>query len=220
MIDLFLKYKVLVFDLGGTLMEYSGMPLDWSEYYHQGFRKVSDRNGLFLSDDEIIKSSEILKSFNPRLTGREYEIAPERLFEQACSHWQNRPAIRTVINDFFLGLELHANIFEYAYNAIDMAKAKGCKIAVLTDLPSGMPDELFKQSIAELLTHIDLYVSSQSCGYRKPNGRGISYISDYYGVLKSDILFVGDEEKDYKTALNASCDFVYINDYLKHIFVN
>jgi putative hydrolase of the HAD superfamily len=26
------KYKAIVFDLGGTLMEYEGMPLDWSDY--------------------------------------------------------------------------------------------------------------------------------------------------------------------------------------------
>lgn len=29
--------KVIVFDLGGTLMEYEGMPLNWSNYYEQGF---------------------------------------------------------------------------------------------------------------------------------------------------------------------------------------
>ena len=107
MMDHLLRYKVIVFDLGGTLMEYSGMPLNWSEYYFQGFKTVSENNDLSLSDDEIARSSEILKSFNPRYTGRENEIAPEVLFEQAVSHWQNKVNVETVIGDFFLGLELH-----------------------------------------------------------------------------------------------------------------
>ena len=215
MMDHLTKYKVIVFDLGGTLMEFSGMPLNWSEYYPQGFKTVSEKNDLYLSDEEIVRSSEILRSYNPRLSGRENEIAPEEIFEQAISHWRNKPGIETVINDFFSGLELHSLIFEHAYRAIDAAKNNGCKVAVLTDLPNGMPDELFKKAIPELLSHIDLYVSSQLCGYRKPNAMGISCIADRYSIGIADLLFVGDEEKDHKTALNAGCDFMFIDDYLK-----
>ena len=218
MIDYLSRYKVIVFDLGGTLMEYSGMPLNWSEYYFKGFKTVSENHNLFLSDNEIQISSEILKAFNPRHTGRENEIAPEVLFEQAISHWQNKVDIETVINDFFSGLELHPLIYEYSYKTIDDVKQNGCMTAVLTDLPNGMPDELFKKSIPELLSRIDLYVSSQSCGYRKPNARGISYITDYFGVENSNLLLVGDEEKDHRTAINAGCDYMFIEDYLKTTF--
>ena len=33
---------VFVFDCGGTLMEYAGMPAAWSALYPQGFRAVAD----------------------------------------------------------------------------------------------------------------------------------------------------------------------------------
>lgn len=33
--------KVLVFDLGGTLMEYKGMPDSWIDYYKQGFETIN-----------------------------------------------------------------------------------------------------------------------------------------------------------------------------------
>lgn len=33
--------KVIVFDLGGTLMEYIGMPYSWEEYYNQGFEEIN-----------------------------------------------------------------------------------------------------------------------------------------------------------------------------------
>ena len=62
MVDYLSRYKVIVFDLGGTLMEYSGMPLNWSEYYFKGFKTVSENHNLFLSDNEIQISSEILKA--------------------------------------------------------------------------------------------------------------------------------------------------------------
>ena len=66
------NYKAIVFDLGGTLMEYEGMPLDWSDYYYQGFKKINENFGLELSDADIDKSAEILKSYNPRNKYREY----------------------------------------------------------------------------------------------------------------------------------------------------
>ena len=40
------NYKAIVFDLGGTLMEYEGMPLDWSDYYYRGFKKINENFGL------------------------------------------------------------------------------------------------------------------------------------------------------------------------------
>ena len=42
-------------------------------------------------------------------------------------------------------------------------------MAALTDLPSAMPDEIFRRDISELLGYFDYYVSSTVAGYRKPN---------------------------------------------------
>ena len=61
MMDHLTKYKVIVFDLGGTLMEFSGMPLNWSDYYPRGFKTVGEKNSLSLSDEEIAESSEYLR---------------------------------------------------------------------------------------------------------------------------------------------------------------
>ena len=68
----------------------------------------------------------------------------------------------------------------------------------------------------EYHSKFDLYVSSQICGVRKPNKGGICYITDAFEIREAEILFVGDEEKDFLTALNAGCDFVYINDLIKN----
>lgn len=41
--------KAIVFDLGGTLMEYTGMPQNWSDYYYNGFEKLNEILKLHLS---------------------------------------------------------------------------------------------------------------------------------------------------------------------------
>ncbi|MBD5526284.1 MAG: HAD hydrolase-like protein [Lachnospiraceae bacterium] len=51
---------------------------------------------------------------------------------------------------------------------------------------------------------------------RKPNKGGICYIADVFDIREAEILFVGDEEKDFLTARNAGCDFIYISDFLKN----
>ena len=48
------NYKAIVFDLGGTLMEFEGMPLNWSDYYYQGFNKINEHFGLELSDADTV----------------------------------------------------------------------------------------------------------------------------------------------------------------------
>ena len=209
------NYKAIVFDLGGTLMEYEGMPLDWSDYYYQGFKKINENFGLELSDADIDKSAEILKSYNPRNKYREYEIMPVVLFDEAMAGWSNVPDIRDAIEAFFSGKGLKAKVFDYSKKLIAICKKHGIKVACLTDLPNGMPDSLFRDSIPDIIKMFDLYVSSQTCGFRKPNKAGLEYIAEHFGIDVKDILYVGDEDKDRKTADNAGCSFMHIDEFKK-----
>lgn len=208
--------KAIVFDLGGTLMEYSGMPLNWSDYYITGFEKVNETLELNLSENELYKAVEILKSYNPRISKRENEIEPKIIFSDAIVNWKNKPDVNKVIDIFFEGLDLKANIYDYTVVLLKKCKSAGYKIACLTDLPNGMPDNLFKCAIKEIIEYFDLYVSSQSCGVRKPNKSGLKSIASIFNISESDILYIGDEEKDFLTAKNAGCGFIYIEDFLKY----
>jgi len=208
-------YRAVVFDLGGTLMEFSGMPLSWVDYYKQGFENVNNTFNLNLTSDDIENSVEKLKSFNPRINYRENEIMPYLMFESSIGHWKIRADISDIIDIFFEGLKLKSEIYDYSVHLIDYYKKKSCKIACLTDLPSGMPDDMFRKSICKLELQFDLYVSSQSCGYRKPNTAGLKLIKEYFNVSFEDMLFIGDEEKDKLTAQRAGCDFIYIGDLIK-----
>lgn len=42
--------RVIVFDLGGTLMEYEGMPHSWVDYYEQGIQEfITERQNTLLN---------------------------------------------------------------------------------------------------------------------------------------------------------------------------
>lgn len=203
--------KIIVFDVGGTLMEYTGMPLSWVDYYKEGFRKLADSIGYDASDEEIEKSFQIMKALNPRINYREIEYSPEYIFSKALGDWKTGVPLNEMISLFFDAMDLNAEIYPDSIETLKRLKGEGYTLAMLTDLPQGMPDEMFKESIRELLVYIDFYVSSQSCGYRKPNAMGLKLIAEKYGVPVKSLIFIGDEEKDGQAAISAGCKFCKID---------
>ena len=203
--------KVIVFDLGGTLMEFAGMPLSWVDYYEIGFKNIAETFDFNISEEDIDLSVQIMKSYNPRVNYREKEYSAEYIFEESLKHWNKQIDIKYAIEVFFDGMNLNSVIYDDSINTLKALKSQGYMICALTDIPSAMPDYLFKNSIEELLQYIDFYVSSQSCGYRKPNTHGIKIIAEKYNVALSDLVFVGDEEKDKVLAEKIGCKFYLID---------
>lgn len=203
--------KVIVFDLGGTLMEYEGMPLSWLPYYPQGFAAVDKALSLGLSQEEIGRSVQILKGYNPRYTPREVEIPPEEIFGDAIQHWKKAVSVEQVISAFFSGLCLVPRIYEDALPGLSQLRGKGYNLACLTNLPSGMPDKVFRKGLEKLIDQLDCYVSSGVCGFRKPNEAGLCQIAQRFQVPLEDLLFVGDEPLDRETARRAGCRFIQMN---------
>jgi hypothetical protein len=74
--------KIIVFDLGGTLMQYVGMPLSWVDFYEQGFESIIQKYGGNVSKVDVDKSLQILKDFNPRVNYREEEYLAEHIFAE------------------------------------------------------------------------------------------------------------------------------------------
>lgn len=203
--------KVIVFDIGGTLMEYKNMPLSWLDFYKDGFRYVCNELSLNITENDIDKSFEVLKCYNPRINPREVDVTPEVIFSEATAHWQGKFELSDVINKFYESMNLTAYIYPETLDFLDKLKAKGYKIAALTDVAIGMPDELHKSYFPELLPYFDMYVSSISCGYRKPNPKGLSDIAENFGVTSYEMIMIGDEEKDIKTAKRFGCKSVLID---------
>ncbi len=206
--------QAVAFDLGGTLLEFRGMPPDWSSYYPAGLEEAGRSLGLHPSAQEIGEAAEILRGYNPRVRYREEEIPPERIFADAVKGWAVKPETGALIDAFFAGLHLEAATYGYAAGLLERCRRRGYRTACLTDLPNGMPDRLFRPAVGEIEGGLDLYASSQTCGVRKPNPGGLLYIAAQFGLSPAEILFVGDEEKDRRTAERAGCPFAWIQDFL------
>ena len=201
---------VAVFDLGGTLMEYTGMPESWITFYEQGLQAVNCHFRCGTAPADIVRSVEILRSWNPRVMAREKEVSPEHIFAEAVSHWNTQPLAYECMEVFFHSLNLRVQIYPDAIPCLTWLREKGIRIAALTDLPSGMPDEIFIKDIQGLLPYIDYYVSSAVCGYRKPNRHGLDMIAEHFHTPAAELVLFGDEEKDKLTAANVGCRFVEV----------
>lgn len=197
--------NTIVFDIGGTLMEYRNMPYVWLDFYEGAFNYVRERLALPLSDELIAESVETLRQFNPKVNYREADYTPEYIFTKATEKWNCDFELGGVISAFFENMKLTPYIYPDSIPALERLKALGITLCTLTDVATGMPDELHKSYFPELLPYFDLYVSSVSCGMRKPNPKGLEDIAERFGLCAEDVLFVGDEEKDILVAKRFGC---------------
>ena len=204
------KIKIIVFDLGGTLMEYKGMHLSWICYYKDSFDYVNKKLALRLSMAQIETSIEIFKNYNPRIKPREKDIAPETIFADITAEWNTDVPLKKIIDTFFESLHLEPLIYDDSIPCLKLLRKKGYKIAALTDVATGMPDELHKNYVSPLLPCFDLYVSSLSCGYKKPNPKGIKDIAEFFDTEPEEMLMVGDDRRDVEVARRFGCKSVLI----------
>lgn len=203
--------KVIGFDIGGTLMEYKDMPFCWLDYYENALNTAAEKLALSLTEERKKRTLEILRSFNPKVNYREVDYTPEHIFGAACAEWDIEFDPESVIREFFAAFHLTAYIYPDTLPVLNELKAQGYKIAALTDVATGMPDELHKSYIPELLPYFDLYVSSISCGMRKPNPKGLNEIAEHFGAAAEEMIYIGDEPKDIKCAKRFGCKSVLID---------
>ena len=200
-----------VFDVGRTLMEYVDMPNSWKDYYPAAIRNVRDSLGLDVNDKELDRALEIFTSYSPRVNYREVDYTPEHIFADVISEWRCKPELSKVISAFFDSMKLKARIYPETVSLLKNLHRHRVKIGVLTDVATGMPDELHKSYFSELLPYFDCYVSSVSCGYRKPNPHGLGIIAHELEVTSDEMIMIGDEPKDIEVAKRFGCKSVLID---------
>ena len=186
------------------------MPRSWEDFYYKGFEEIIREFRYPVSQEVVEKSVQMLKEFNPRINYREIEYSAEYIFTKILEPWHMDIPVQCCIQTFWSGLQLKAEIYPETIHVLQELKEKGYTIATLTDLPSAMPDEIFRRDIAELLSYFDYYVSSSVAGYRKPNCKGLQMISEKFAFPITRLIFIGDEEKDRRTAMNANCKFIWV----------
>lgn len=205
------QIRAVVFDLGGTLMEYKNMPYVWFDYYDAAFHTVNKKLNLGLSDTELARSLEILKSYNPGINYREIDYPPEKIFGDVTEDWHTDIPLERIIDEFFGAMNLESLIYPESEYVLKELQRRDMIIGTYTNVVSGMPDRMHRSYFSELMPYFDIYVSSVSCGYRKPHPRGLEIIAGMFKLEPDEVLFVGDEKKDPMTAKRFGCRSVLIN---------
>lgn len=203
--------RAVVFDLGGTLMEYKNMPYVWFDYYEEAFSSINKKLGLGLSEEQLARSLDILKSYNPGVNYREVDYPPEKIFGDVTADWNADIPLDKIIDEFFGAMRLESLIYPESEEVLSELQRREYVIGTYTNVVSGMPDRMHRSFFTELMPYFDIYVSSATCGYRKPHPRGLEIISGMFGVSPREMLFVGDEKKDPQTAQRFGCKSVLIN---------
>ena len=213
--------KVMVFDLGGTLMHYIGMPHCWADRYPDGFGAVRRKLCPGLTESETALSLELLNGFNPRINYREKEYDAGYIFSAVTEHWHQKADHERIARVFFEAMGLVSEIYPDSIPVLKILRNKGVKTAAFTDVAAAMPDDMHREYVKELLPYFDLYTSSVTCGMRKPHPKGLEDTAAFFGAGAEDMIFIGDEEKDITAAGRFGCTSVLIdrNDFGQDITV-
>jgi putative hydrolase of the HAD superfamily len=207
-----INVQAFAFDLGGTLLEYEGLPPNWADFYGEAFNHANTALKLNLNKLEIDTAISMLKKYNPRINPRDIEFSSTYIFGEATSTWNlGNHSINEVAYCFYQYFQKRVKVFPDAVALLKFLRAQGFKIGILTDLPIGMPEEIIRESVALLECDIDCVLTSTGIGVRKPNSKGLETLAGAFGVTPKQIVFIGDEEKDILTARKIGAISIFIN---------
>lgn len=203
------------FDLGDTLCEYAGVPLNWEREYPAALAAVAGVCDLELSADRLHRGIELLSRYNtrrtPRPADREYPAA--QIFRELVDSWGTSPeALDSCISAFFSHFRQTLRVFPDGLDMIATLTARRVPMAILTDVPYGMPKHLVLSDLAAagLSFPEHLVITSTEVGYRKPSPAGFRVLAQRLGVPCDCLTFIGNENKDVAGGKAAGCKTVLL----------
>jgi len=196
--------KLVVFDLGETLIFYKGLALNWSEHYCCALEKSFQELSFKTDSEKIKQASSILSKYNTRNNPRTEEISSYKIFSEILSALNlDTNLIDPFTKEFFKYFQRKTEPEETAIELLSILKEKNIFTAVLTDVPYGMPKDLVLEDLKPVSNYIDFVLTSVEVGKRKPSTAGIKIILNKFSCASSETLMVGNEKKDIDTAISA-----------------
>lgn len=189
--------RAVGFDLGDTLIEYKGIPLNWRAHYRPALQMGLNKIDINLSDAQFHEYESILLKYNTRENPREVELSAAEIFSEI----QHSLLLQTnqcsiLMQCFFEYFQQKSEPYGDTIQVLNHLKQAGFKIGILTDVAYGMPDEFIKVDIESINGHVDRWITSVHVGFRKPNKTGYLMLADELGVAPEEIVYVGNEHKD------------------------
>ncbi|HWY78934.1 MAG TPA: HAD family hydrolase [Candidatus Sulfotelmatobacter sp.] len=206
-------FKAIGFDLGDTLIEYENVPLSWQSLYNKALDKVITKHHFVVSPNAIQEAEAILLTYNTRVHYRSKEVTAETIFTKILQQWGVYSAenVNNAITTFFSFFRMKINVFEDAILLLQFLKINKIKVGVFTDVPYGMPKQFVQKDIEKIQEYVDVLITSEEVGYRKPEKMIYATLAKQLGVNIEDLAYVGNEKKDVKGAKDAGLYAIFID---------
>lgn len=190
------KYKAVLFDLDGTLVESCLELMDalndtMNEY---GFKEVNkEETKSWIGHGTL----HLLTKCLSHTSGKSYgTVEKDEKLKEQYSFFRKRYAKHVGNNSY---------LFDGAIELLTKLKENNIKTAVITNKETAFTQKILdKHNLNELL---DVVVCGDTLEVKKPNPKGIYHILDKLNITdKKDVLFVGDSDTDIKSAQNADIE--------------
>ena len=185
-----MKYKVVLFDFDYTLANSEKGIL-------MCFRHVLNAHGYENICDEAIKKTigMTLQNAFKELTGIEEEMTLEAYRRE---YIQKADEVMTP----------NTKLYPETLPALENLREAGIQIGIISTKLRYRIEATFE--LYEIQNWIDIIVGSEDVKTHKPSPEGLLYAIEALGVRKEEVLYVGDNIIDAKTAQNAGVDFVAV----------
>ena len=183
------KYKVLLFDLDGTLCDSDEMLIQSFFALYKKYRPVKIR-----TREELIYFS------GPPIKKTLSDEFPDYPFEEIYKAFQvvSRELYRPYVKAFDKEIETLKKLREAGY-----------LLGVVTN--KGAPLTKYSLEVAHIDGLFDIVISADDVNAPKPSPLGIEKALEHLGIEdKGKVLYIGDNDIDYETATNAGTDAMLV----------
>ena len=183
------KYKLLLFDLDGTLCNTDEMIVQTMSAIYKDYKptKIRTREELYYFSGPPIR--ETLKNEFP-------DYDPDMMYD----------VFKRVSKDFY---KPYVTGYENEVETLKALKEKGYLLGVVTN--KGRPLTLYSLEICHINDLFDVVISADDVNIPKPDPTGILMAIETLGIKnKRDVLYLGDNDIDYETASNAGVDTLLV----------
>ncbi len=210
--------KAVLFDLGGTLIEYINNPSPdvYRKFQNQltdgdpqisypDFRMIIERYWVTMQDEFYSADLNLkITDFN------------QTFFAQLGFSDESAKRLATPFDDLIFELELDCTIaIDGAIELLDFLKNNGYKIGLVSNASHSENRLRLLMRKVGIEDYFETVVISSVMGIRKPDPRIFLKALDDLGVQASEALYIGDrEEYDAVGAMNAGMRFVIVGDDL------
>lgn len=131
-----------------------------------------------------------------------HTLLEDKLADEALS--------KTLSLAYLEGLPQRTRLFDHTLETLDYLQAKGYQLHIITNGFADVQHQKLKNSL--LLPYFTHIVTSEECGYKKPDKAIFAHAMKLAGTGPESSIMIGDNlEADVAGAINAGMDNIFVN---------